>query len=307
VQFEQLTVCIFSFNRGKFLRNCVNSILKCIPGAEIVIFDDNSSDPATCSYLEESKDFCLIVRPETTGQIKHGGLYLNMNTALQMFSDRDLICFLQDDTQIVRPVSNAELRDIGLAFEENPRLGFIHPCFIRGVDLQKRPVTPLSGPTPSFFFRKDTGQSAGIHYSDLVVFEPKRLIDADWSFNQSEPANDRQSKAMFGMMAYMWLPFAMWLPEVPAYRGKKKTLGLRLAEHKKQVGFYPFVLWSRDHTESVRNQASPRLPVAEDLLDCSPATPPKPWTYNPLTGLSLLKSLNNVEVTIRRWLKSVVG
>ncbi len=300
---DVLTVCIFSFNRGRFLRNCVESIRSCIPSAEIVIFDDNSDDPETCEYLGQAAEFCRIVEPREVGTIKHGGLYHNMNAALDLCGDRRLVCFLQDDTQVVRPVSLTELEAIDDLFTSNPGLGFIHPCFIRGIDLRKRPVTPLPGPASGFFYRKDTGQSAGIHYSDLVVFKPGRLVDAQWCFHQSEPANDKQARDLFGMMAYMWLPFAMWLPEVPAYRGKKKTLGLRMAEQKKRVGFYPFRLLSEDEVAHMQGHESPQLPVAEDFLECTPSSPPRPWTYNPLTGLRLLKNLNNLEVAFRRWLK----
>lgn len=298
-----LTVCIFSFNRGKYLRNCVESIRTCIPEADIVIFDDNSDDPETLAYLEEAAVSCRIVEPGEIGTIKHGGLYHNMNAALDLLRDRSLLCFLQDDTQLVRPVSYSEMKEMDELLDRTPGPGFVHPCFIRGIDLSKRPVTTLAGPASAFFYRQDTGQSAGIHYSDLVVFKPGRLIAAGWRFHQSEPANDRQAKELFGMMAYMWLPFAMWLPEVPAYRGKKKTLGLRLAEKKKQVGFYPFRLLLDDEVERTRKQEPPRLPVAEDFLECTSGSPPKPWTYNPLTGLRLLKHLNNLEVAFRRWFK----
>jgi len=93
------------------------------------------------------------------------------------------------------------------------------------------------------------------------------------------------------------------LPDVPAYRGKNKTLGLRLAEKKKQVGFYPFNLWSKELTEARLKSSQGCLPVAEELLECSPVTPPKPWTYNPLTGFRLFKNLNTAEVALRRWLR----
>lgn len=299
----QLTFCIFSFNRGRFLRNCVESIRACAPGADIVIFDDNSDDPETRDYLEQAAEGCRIVEPTEIGTIKHGGLYHNMNAALELLGDRSLLCFLQDDTQLVRPVLDTDVSELASIFERRPELGFVHPCFIRGVDLKKRPVTPLPGPAAGFFYRQDTGQSAGIHYSDLVIFKPRRLIDVGWRFQQSEPANDAQARALFGMMVYMWLPIAMWLPEVPAYRGKKKTLGLRLAEKKKRVGFYSFRLLTDREVELARDQAPPRLPVAEDFLDCVSGTPAKPWTYNPLTGLRLFKQLNNLEVALRRWLR----
>lgn len=300
---NRLTVCIFSFNRGSYLRNCVESIRNCIADADIVIFDDNSDDPETRDYLGEAAAFCRIVEPREIGTIKHGGLYHNMNTALDLFRDRSLICFLQDDTQVVRSVSSAEITAIEALFGQAPDLGFVHPCFIRGVDLKKRPVIPLPGPAPEVFYREHKGQSSGVHYSDLALFKPDRLIKAGWQFHQSEPENDRQAKNLFGMMAYLWLPFAMWLPEVPAYRGKKKTLGLRLAESRKQVGFYPFRILSEEEVDRARKQTPSQLPVAEDILQCASGSPPKPWTYNPLTGLRFYKHMNNLEVALRRWLK----
>ncbi|MDQ7731784.1 glycosyltransferase [Halomonas sp. SpR1] len=298
-----LTVCVFSFNRGRYLRNCVESIQRCIPDADIIIFDDHSDDPETLEYLRIAESSCQVVTPGKVGSIKHGGLYHNMNAALEGFKERPLMCFLQDDTQVVRLVSTAELDEMESLFDHNPTLGFVHPCFIRGIDLKKRPVIPLTGPTPDFFYRKDSGQSAGIHYSDLVVFKPDRLVETGWNFQQSEPENEKQAKLMFDMMAYMWLPFAMWLPEVPAYRGKKKTLGLRLAERKKKVGFYPFKIITLDELILNKKKTPSRLPVAEDFLECSPSTPSAPWTYNPLTGFNFLKHLNNIEVVGRRWFR----
>ncbi|GGC83362.1 glycosyltransferase family 2 protein [Marinobacter halophilus] len=296
-----VTICIFSFNRERFLRNCVESVRTCIPSANIAIFDDDSTDPDTRSYLKEASNYCEIIAPQKVGTIKHGGLYHNMNAALELFEGSQLVCFLQDDTQVVRPVYEAEFREIDQIFEEHSQVGFIHPCFIRGIDLNRHPVTSLPGPGREFYLRQDTGQSAGIHYSDLVIFKPKRLIDAGWEFRQSEPANDKQAKALFGLMVHMWLPFAMWLPEVPAYRGKNKTLGLKLAERKKKVGFYPFRIWPQKDVVEARAQGNYQLPVAETLLQCVADTPQKPWTYNPLTGLNAFKHLNNLEVALRRW------
>lgn len=299
---KKITVCIFSFNRGRFLRNCVDSISQCVPDAEIVIFDDNSTDPDTRNYLKEASSSCEILKPREIGNIKHGGLYHNMNAALELFSDRQLLCFLQDDTQIVRALPSEQIDRMRGWFDADQNLAFIHPCFIRGIDQKKRPVVPLCASVPELFFRKDMGQSAGIHYSDLVVFKPSRLVDAGWQFHQSEPANNKQAKDLFGMMAYMWFPFAMWLPEVPAYRGKNKTLGLRLAERKKHVGFYPFRLLSE--SDFARKAEPGSLPVAEDFLECLPQSPEKPWTYNPLTGLKFFKQLNNLEVAFRRWFRA---
>lgn len=298
-----ITFCIFSFNRGAFLKNCIDSIEAAMDQPEIVIFDDDSNDPQTLEFLAGIKDRHQVVLPEKKGSIKHGGLYHNMQNALVKLKDRNLLCYLQDDTQLVRPILGHEVIELNELFESNPDVAFIHPCFIRGVDQLKRPLIPEPGPDASVFVRKNMGQSAGVHYSDLVMFKPARLLAAGWEFHQSEPANDSQAKASFGPMLYLWAPFAMWLPEVPAYRGKSKTLGLKLAEKHKRCGFYPFRMWTEEQASRFLAASSEKVPpIAEQFLDCVGETPAKPWTYNPLTGFSMLKHLNNIEVALKRWL-----
>src|SRR5690606_21926670 len=53
IQVLKMLFCIFSFNRGRFLQNCVDSIEQCAPGARIVVFDDSSYDEATKEVLEQ--------------------------------------------------------------------------------------------------------------------------------------------------------------------------------------------------------------------------------------------------------------
>lgn len=297
-----ITFCIFSFNRGRFLENCVRSIELTVEDPEIVIFDDQSDDPETVGILESFGRRHRVVTSADKGAIKHGGLYNNMQSALEMLRDRELLCFLQDDTQLVRPVGRDEIQGLVEVFSNHPGLGFVHPCFIRGMHRRRRPVTMGPGPETDLFYRENGGQSAGMHYSDLFIASPRRLLARGWRFFQSEPQNDRQAAALFGPMAYMRAPFAMWLPEVPAFRGKKKSWALKAAERKKRCGFYPFRIWSEQASRDFVSRSADDLPVAEQYLSCVGREPPKPWTYNPLSGLRWLKHLNTVEVFLRKLL-----
>lgn len=295
-----IAFCVFSFNRAQFLQNCVESIRRCAPYADIWVFDDESTDPATQAYLERIRETVTIMQPAIKGKIKHGGLYHNMQSALEATRHYSLACFLQDDTQVIRPIALKEFDQLHSILVEDTTVGFIHPCFIRGIDLTKHPVSDDPGPTQNTYLRRSTRQSAGIHYSDLLVTAPSKLLAKQWRFLQSEPGNDRQAKALFGRMVYLYNPFAMWLPEVPAWRGKKKTLALKIAERKKQCGYYPFTIWSTERTHEFLERSPKSIPIAESFLECTPTTPSKPWTYNPLTGLRGLKVLNNLEVKLKR-------
>jgi glycosyltransferase involved in cell wall biosynthesis len=301
-QAAPITFCIFSFNRGRFLENCVQSIEHCMEGPEIVVFDDRSDDPETLRTLESLGKRHKLVTSAKINPIKHGGLYSNMQSALDMLQDRELLGFLQDDTQIVRAVTQAEIRNLADIFSDTPDLGFLHPCFIRGFEQQRRPVTMLPGPDANLYYRKNMGQSAGVHYSDLLITSPARLLRRGWRFLQSEPENDRQARALFGPMAYTRFPFAMWLPEVPAFRGKKKSWTLRVAERRKNCGFYPFRIWSEEESRNFMHRSANDLPVAERYLSCIAHEPPKPWTYNPLTGYRWLQHVNALEMFLRKHL-----
>lgn len=293
-----MTFCIFSFNRGRFLENCVTSIEQCVENPEIVIFDDDSDDAETLELLTTLGQRHQVVRPPRKGDIKHGGLYYNMQGALERLHDRALLCALQDDTQLVRPIPQSEISGLTKLFANNPDLGFIQPCF-----LQRRKIIAMNAAQSEqqkLLYREDHGQSAGVHYSDLHITHPARLLEKGWRFFQSEPENDRQAKALFGPMAYLHTPIAMWLPEAPAYRGKKKTWALKLAEEKRRCGFYPFELLSEQEVERLRQRPEDDLPFAESYLSCKGSEPPKPWKYSPLSGNRWLKHLNSLEVFLTK-------
>jgi len=293
--------CIFSFNRGQFLENCIQSIEACVADPSICVFDDHSDDAFTRDILDDiRKRHQVVTPPAAEAGSKHGGLYDNMQSAIERFRDKPLVCFLQDDTQLVRPVHPSEWEEIGKMFDCTPCLGFVHPCFLRGMNRKRDSISMTFQENNSLYVRENKGQSAGLHYSDLFIAQPSRLLEKGWRFGNSEPKNDQQAKRLFGTMPYLFNPFMMWLPEVPAYRGKKKTLALNLAEKKKRCGFYPFRLLKAEEITRIRQRDASVLPFAEDFLSCISYTPAKPWTYNPLTGLFWLKKLNSLEVFLRK-------
>jgi len=291
--------CIFSFNRGVYLKNCVRSVELCHPGSRIAVFDDDSNDPKTLKVLHEIGDRHTVLQSSRSHGHHLGGLYGNMQYALEYCRDEELICFLQDDTQVVRAVSSKEIGDINQTFDQNRQLGFLHPCFIKGINLS-RGATYSYNESFGTYFRDPTFRSTGRYFSALLITKPARLMDVGWQFAPSEPANNRLAKEHFAPMGYLRAPFAMWLPEVPAYRGKRKTLALRLAEKKRRCGFYPFRMMKDSEVEKLLARDSSVLPVAEDYLACYEKEPPKPWTYNPLTKIKWLKILNQIEIGLNK-------
>ena len=294
--------CVFSFNRAQFLKNCIQSIENCAAQSKIIIFDDNSDEPETIEFLKQVKMKHTVLQPGHSSRHHLGGLYGNMQSALEYCRDEELVCYLQDDTQIVRPLSANDISIISDTFDHLPKMGFIHPCFIREINRERGEQYHYDQDS-NLYFRGQTKRRSGRFFSALLIMQPKRLLHAGWHFQASEPLNNLQAETLFQPMGYLFNPFAMWLPEVPAYRGKRKTLGLKLAEKKRGCGYFPFRQMTAEQVEAMQNRAPSVLPIAEDYLSCTPSTPPRPWAYNPLTGTGWMKTLNNLEIILRRLFK----
>lgn len=291
--------CIFSFNRGRFLENCVRSIEQCVPQASIIVFDDDSDDPGTLEVLGAIEGKHEVLKPGNVSTHKLGGLYGNMQSALEYCRDEPLVCFLQDDMQVVRAISSSELEEIDAKFDDES-LAFIQPCFLKGCDRKRDTALMEFDPAQNLYFRGESSQSAGCHFSAVSILKPSRLKAAGWQFARNEPENDRQAAAKFGRMGHLFVPFAMWLPDVPAYRGKRKTIALQIAEKRRECGLYPYKIMSEKTVADMYVRSTETLPIAEDFLESEGAARSKPWTYYPLQGSRWLKKMNSFELFLRR-------
>ncbi|MCH8542013.1 MAG: hypothetical protein LAT61_00460 [Alcanivorax sp.] len=214
-----------------------------------------------------------------------------------------LVCYLQDDTQMVRPLAAEDEQYLAGLFAENEGIGFIHPCFLRGRNRARDERHMYYDEHVGVYYRQGARRSAGTHFSALLIMQPTRLLARGWSFLESEPRNDEQAARLFGPMPYLHVPFAMWLPEVPAYRGKRKTLALKIAERQRNSGYFPFRILDAAETKVLAARSHVRPPFAEDVLECIDGDPPGPWAYHPMQGSRWLQKLCSVENALRRWLR----
>ena len=109
--------CVFSYNRGRFLENCIESLEACVPFADIAIFDDASNDGETVAILERLSQKVPVIQPGSVSSRKVGGLYDNMQSALDYAESYDLGCLVKEETQGVRTVSPGELAGIQRVIE----------------------------------------------------------------------------------------------------------------------------------------------------------------------------------------------
>lgn len=301
--------CVFSYNRGRYLENCIDSIERCAPEAGIAIFDDNSDDADTVALLADLGRHYPVIQPEKDSYGRLGGLYGNMQRALIFSQDQgqNLVCYLQDDTQMVRPFSVDDEKNMERIFASNENTGFVHPCFLRGRNRSRDVQQMTYDDRAGVYYRQGTRKQVGVHFSALHVMQPARLMARGWSFLESEPRNDAQAQRLFGPMAYLHKPFAMWLPEVPAYRGKRKTWALNRAERERQSGYFPFRTLDEAAERALAERPRQHAPFAEDVLECVEVTPAKPWAYHPMQGSRWLQRLSSMENALLRWVKALRG
>lgn len=292
---------VFSYNRGPFLANCIDSIERLAPQLPLTIVDDASDDPETVAVLEQAARHHEVVTSEALSGHKHGGLYQNMQAAFERLPDGELFCFLQDDTQLVRPVGEDDSAQLHRQFARAPTLGFISPAFIRQISLKHEVDRDFRfDPELDLWFWHPQRRSTGAYYSDILIARSDRLREMGWQFQSGESANNQQAQAQFMRMGRMRLPFAMWLPNGPAFRGKRKTWALRRAERRRECGLYSLHTMPEARMRQLRETSVPALPIAEQWLTVEGRTLPVPWTYDPMQGASWLKNLDRMERKLRR-------
>jgi glycosyltransferase involved in cell wall biosynthesis len=298
---------VFSYNRGPHLKNCVESIERCAPGSGIVVYDDQSDDPETKRILDEiARRHEVRSSADRTSREQHGALYANMQSAIESVPDDRILFFIQDDTQLVRPLTPDDEDFIRGYFKNHSRAGFLSPVF------QKR-ITRQST-LNRFQYNRDRGvynyeyrsrkKVAGVYYSDVSITMSSRLREINWKFLAGEYANELQAKANFLEMGYLYAPFVMWLPNPPAYRNKKKSLAFRIAEKINKAGFYPYKTMRETDIERLKNRAPSQVPIAEDFLEVSVPGLKAPWIFHPLRRSRLLRKLDKLESLGKRLYKA---
>lgn len=299
-----MNIAIFSYNRGQHLAHCVATAEQAAPHCPLTVYDDDSEDPYTRQVLADVGQRHRVVVTRSRSVDKHGGLYANMQRALIEQPEDQPLLFLQDDMQLVRTIDANDHAAINDYFAQ-PTAAFLSPAFIQTAHGRKGHDDFERDASSGQLLPRESGQSAGVYYSDLSICLPARLLAVHWQFAHRERANEQQAKRHFARMATLFTPFVMWLPLVPSYRGKRKTWALAYAERNRRCGFYPFAMLDSAAVSQLRRRGPTVFPYAEDCLRLKCGDLPRPWTYNALQGQRLFKNLNKWEQAIRKVLDRI--
>lgn len=294
-----LSVYIMSYNRGEFLSNTLRSVQSMIPHAVVKIVDDHSNDAATLTFLQQSG--VPVLRPPSADKARHGGLYQNMQLALEDCATTYCL-FLQDDMQVVRLIDDQDVSYIEAFFNAFPHAAFLNPVFLKGQRARRdRRITRISDRFP-VYFRQYPRQHhpRGVSYADVVIAHKPRLLAKNWQFTQGELVNAERALQLFGQMGMMRDPFVMFLPQVPVYRGKQKTWPVRRAEQLAGTEPKTFVTMQRDEIDTFRAREMAQLPVAEHYLMTCDKRVTKPFQYSVVNVYPWLRVCHKLIVQWRK-------
>lgn len=295
-----LEVAIFSYNRGAYVENCLASVQRNLPGARVRVYDDGSTLPETVTYLAGLGD--IVVRPGAGRSDRLGGLYSNMQAALEA-AEAEFLLFMQDDTQVVRAVGAEELTALRDWFNANPDAAFASPVFLKGARRasRKRLLKAVPQARGYRFETTNAGRVVDMFYNDISVAHVGRLRAAGWRFHPSERANAEAARdAGFARMLVLGDPFVFFCPEVPFFRFKDQTLGARWADRILGRDVRRFTDMSAQEMQDFRARPLSQLPFAEDFLTPQNPGVRRPFVYKSVNARWYTRALNKLELALRR-------
>ena len=272
---KALDVFVFSYNRGVWLDNLVQSVFEMLSpplDVEVHIFDDHSDEEQTLQALERLKakgvNICHATDFDMQGRGSRGGLHAGIEAALMHVARSDsLALLLQDDMQIVRPVSADEIVDLR-SFAETIGNPFVYVNFLTGGEKYRK--ESMQWCDEGYYIKYSRRERRHRAYTDVCAVHVDILRNSDFVFERSEKKIDHQAAKVFGPMAWSPIPFTAMLPDPSVYRAGQHFSGRPLSFNKMDSDTVDNFM-NRDFTSE--------LPVAEKYLELVDCDLPTPWTY----------------------------
>lgn len=270
-----LDVFVFSYNRGAWLNNLLQSITGLLApplDVELHVFDDHSNDAETLQVLERLRAQGVQIHHATDfdiqGRGSRGGLHAGIEAALTRVARKgSLALLLQDDMQIVRPVSAGDLAMVRDLVQKtgNP---FVYVNFLTGGEQYRRKT--MSWCEGGYYTKYSPREKRYRAYTDVCAVDVDFLRESEFVFGRSEKTIDHRAAKAFGPMAWSPYPFTAMLPDPAVYREGRRFSGQPFSFQK-----FDDELLDRFMKRDVQLE----LPVAEKYLKVEGVELPTPWRY----------------------------
>jgi len=281
IKSSKFCVFVFSYNRGIFLENCLNSIEQCLSGFKTIIIDDNSTDPDTLERLSRLSENYEIIRPNFSGkEVKTGGLYSNMNHAIEYAHSDNLskVIFIQDDMQFVRRVTREDFEAYDKYFKCHNNSIQISTTFVRRLSADTFLQDHYISKEGQAYIRRSESERGKSNFSAVGVFDVNRVVGIFGKFEIGEGLNSQKAQSLSLVCGRAIFPDMCWLPYPPSFRGKKRNMKHSFFEYFGMSGFYPIQIMTCDQEEKFLARDVNELPIMERFLNASNAPRHDIWS-----------------------------
>ena len=226
-----------------------------------------------------------------------------MNAALAD-AQHEHILMLQDDMQVVRPMSSDDMERIREIFSEDPTRAFVGPLFMKAERIRRfrRELRPDYRSRSYVSNPKDThDKKRCLSYFDVHLAHIPRLRAKNWVYDANgEGTIAAKARDVFGPMPMMADPFVFFCPEVPFFRHRdKKTLAARIAGKILGHKLKTFHDMTPAEVEAMKARDLSVWPVAEDFLRPTDPRTRRPFVYKDVKARLWLYVLHKAEQRLR--------
>lgn len=257
--------------------NLINSHRAFASEIPILVIDDDSTDTEQISVLHDLADIDGIeVISTRSASHRHGGLYTNMNMALDIAHKRGcrFLNLLQDDMQIVRPVSEDILHVCSLLEATRDALQ-ISLTFRKYLDVKNEPI-PSDVP--------DLYMSQSLNAADTGVIHVARAKESGFVFQNSEREHSAKAKSL-GLKNYVYRdPAVAFVPWPIFFRNRERISRRQTSLSHKGPRLISIRGMSPPEVSRLKNRDMGLLPYMEDW--CRPQNGYWLAPYNYTSSLS---------------------
>lgn len=287
---KDLAIYVFSYNRGQFLENCLNSIAACASQYPVFLVDDNSDDEVTLEIIENFQDRVEQLSPKN-GEIEHktGGLYANMKQALFHAKDAryQFALFIQDDMQLVRAITDTDIKHVENYFASQNNSAQLQTCFMKRYLLERDTKHTALNSNQTAYIR-NTNFQGFTGFSAVGLFKPQKFFELFGDLKQGEYSNNHYARENDIAMGWSTRPFMMWLPYPISHRGKQRNIPLQVIESVGGCGYYPYSIMSKEKAANLLKDGKSNFPFAEDWLEPTNLGKVSVWSF--AGGISNLRA-----------------
>jgi|GEM_PF-2997514 hypothetical protein len=272
-------ICIFSYNRGHYLANLLQSIEQFYPGTDWHVWDDHSTAPATVALLQSLGDQVTYAEAPT-GAGKHGGLYRNMEAALTYAAGKGYryVYFVQDDMQFVR--NNPLLPEQCTRLFAQPKVLMVNTCFLARIAFYMAEKTVLPQ-YPEAHLHRDFG------VADTGLIDVAKAMKAGLNFDKgSERANGEYWQARGYQLVVLHQPDLCWVPWPEVYRHRARQWSWQLRTTVRSLLVKPLT-----PKAEARLAANSSIAYLEDYTSAAHPFMIKPYWYQDFVSAKAMVSV----------------